>query len=115
MAEIDRQLAGISHFNGRRFAGRQATAQSGTGDTPANGLQRRCRALLLRGVVLKDAQDGRVTDAQLARNHARGCAVGVLGEHLGDLDAVDARCAVVSADARRAQGRRRSPARRAPN
>jgi len=45
--------------------------------------------------VLKDAQDGRVTDAQLARNHARGCAVGVLGEHLGDFDAVDARCAVV--------------------
>ena len=70
----------------------------GPGDTPANGLQRRCRALLLRGlrgVVLKDAQDGRVTAAQLARNHARGCAVGVLGEHLGDLDAVDARCAVV--------------------
>ena len=31
VAEIDRQLAGISHFNGRRFAGRQATAQSGTG------------------------------------------------------------------------------------
>ena len=29
VAEIDRQLAGISHFNGRRFAGRQATAQSG--------------------------------------------------------------------------------------
>ena len=31
VAEIDPQLAGISHFNGRRFAGRQATAQSGTG------------------------------------------------------------------------------------
>jgi hypothetical protein len=31
VAEIDRQLAGSSHFNGRRFAGRQATAQSGTG------------------------------------------------------------------------------------
>ena len=73
MAEIDRQLAGISHFNGRRFAGRQATAQSGTGDTPANGLQRRCRALLLRGlrgVVLKDAHDGRVADVVLAGDRA---------------------------------------------
>ena len=48
----------------------------------------------LRGVVLKDTHNRAVADAQLARDRARRRALGVLEQHLRNLNPINARHAL---------------------